>query len=238
MRPRRQFSCSPAVTPRDISKSSESRRNASLIQVKPVDIMQSLRNFWPPAVVLLLCTAAPAHSRVLSEAQIVYFDVDGVTPAQIYRDILERGPRIGGKEALASIGTRAMQDAGLAESGGSCRLTDYTIKLQFVIRRPRIAHEDVLPAADLALWRQMNEFIGIHENQHKEVWLGCAAEHDSRMSLLSAPTCDELLATAQTMWKQMLANCDRKQRSYDAEQSRELMQQPFMQRARQGAGER
>lgn len=180
----------------------------------------------------------PAAASVLSETQIIYFDVTGVTPAQIYRDILERGPRIGGKEALASIGTRAMQDAGVSEGTGSCGLTDYTIKLQFVIRRPRILHEDILPADDLALWQQMNEFIAIHENQHKEVWLACASEHESRMSRLTAATCDDLLARAQTMWQQMLSNCDRKQRSYDQDQSMQLMQQPFMQRARQGAGER
>lgn len=181
---------------------------------------------------------SPAEARVLSETEIIYFDVGGVTPAQIYRDILDRGPRIGGKEALASIGTRAIQDAGLAESGGSCGLTDYTIRLNFVIRRPRIAHEDVLPPGDRMLWQQMNEFIGIHENQHKDVWLACASEHDSRMSLLRAPTCDELLVKAEVMWQQMLANCDRKQRSYDADQANELMRQPFMQRARRGAEER
>ena len=38
------------------------------------------------------------------------------------------------------------------------------------------------------------------------------------------------------MWRQMLADCDARQRSYDAEQSRQLMRQPFMQRAREGAG--
>lgn len=187
---------------------------------------------------MALGMAVTAGAEVLSEVQISYFDVGGSTPAEIYRDILDRGPRVGGKEALASIGTRAMQDAGLSEDGGSCRLTDYTIKLQFVIRRPRIPNERILPASDRELWRQMNEFISIHENQHKEVWLSCAAEHDSRMSLLVAPSCEDLLASAQTMWKQMLANCDRKQRAYDAQQSRELMQQPFMQRARKGAGER
>lgn len=187
---------------------------------------------------LWLSLVAPAEAGVLSEIEVIYFDVGGVTPAQIYRDILDRGPRVGGQEALASIGTRAMQDAGLAESGGSCGLTDYKIMLQFVVRRPRILHEEVLPPDDLVLWRQMNEFIAIHENQHKEVWLACAAEHDSRMSRLSAPTCEDLLAQAQTMWKQMLSNCDRKQRSYDDEQAKELMQQPFIRRAREGAGER
>lgn len=201
-------------------------------------IAQALGNFWLPGVLLGFGMVAPAQARVMTEARIVYFDVAGVTPAQIYRDILARGPRVGGKEALASIGTRAMQDAGLAESGGSCRLTDYTITLEFVIRRPRIAHEEILPAEDLLLWRQMNAFIAIHENQHKEVWLACASEHDSRMTRLRAPTCDDLMAKAQAMWREMLTSCDRKQRSYDAEQSRELMRQPFMQRARESAGER
>lgn len=204
----------------------------------PVNMVQTLGNFGSIGVALALLAAAPAQAEVISGIEIVYFDVGGATPAQIYRDILERGPRIGGEEALASIGTRAVQDAGLAERGGSCGLTDYTIKLHFVIRRPRIIHQHILPPGVHALWQEMNEFIGIHENQHKDVWLACAAEHDSRMSRLTAASCDDLLAKAQVLWREMLGNCDSKQRAYDSDQAKLLMQQPFMQRARQSAGER
>jgi hypothetical protein len=36
----------------------------------------------------------------------------------------------------------------------------------------------------------------------------------------------------------MLADGDARQRAYDVEQTRELMLQPFMRRAREGAGKR
>jgi len=188
--------------------------------------------------VLLLGADVPAHGEVVSSTEVVYFDVGGSTPAEIYRNILDRGPRIGGSRALASIDTRAMQDGGMAQNGNVCTLTDYTISLQFVIRRPHIVSEQVLSDADRALWQDMSAFIHVHENQHKDVWLACAAELDGRMSTLKPPSCPELAKTADGMWRQMLADCDARQRSFDAEQSRELMKQPFMLRAREGAGER
>ena len=188
------------------------------------------------AAVLLLGAHMPARGEVVFSTEIVYFDVVGRTPAEIYRNILDRGPRVGGSKALASIGTRAIQDGGMAQDGDHCALTDYTISLQFVISRPRIVNEDVLSDADRASWRDMNAFIEAHENQHKDVWNVCAAELHDKMSALKPPTCAELAETADGMWRQMLADCDARQRSYDAEQSRQLMRQPFMQRAREGAG--
>jgi predicted secreted Zn-dependent protease len=187
---------------------------------------------------LLLSTLLPARGEVVSSTEVSYFDVVGSTPAEIYRNILDRGPRIGGNKALASIGTRTVQDGRIAQIGDSCVLKDYTITLQFVIRRPRIANEDVLSDADRALWRDMNAFIQTHENEHKDVWSACAVELDNRMSALKLPSCDELAETADGLWRKMLADCDARQRSYDIEQARQLMRQPFMQRAREGAGER
>lgn len=187
---------------------------------------------------LLLSTLLPARGEVVSSTEVSYFDVVGSTPAEIYRNILDRGPRIGGNKALASIGTRTVQDGRIAQIGDSCVLKDYTITLEFVIRRPRITNEDVLSDADRALWRDMSAFIETHENEHKDVWSACAVELDNRMSALKLPSCDELAQTADGLWRKMLADCDARQRTYDIEQARELMRQPFMQRAREGAGER
>lgn len=188
------------------------------------------------ATVLLLGAHIPARGEVVSSTEVVYFDVGGSTPAEIYRKILDRGPRIGGSKALASIGTRTVQDGRMAQTGDHCAITDYTITLQFVIRRPRITNEDVLSDADRALWRDMNAFIEAHENEHKDVWHACAVKLDKKMSALKAPSCDEVAQTADGLWRKMLADCDARQRSYDVEQARQLMQQPFMKRAREGAG--
>ena len=179
----------------------------------------------------VLAMSASSHADVVSHVDVSYFAVEGSNLPEIYRSTLARGPRVNGAQALASIGTRATQDGDLEQQGGSCRVTDYVISLEFVIQRPRIASEQVLSPDDRALWQQMNEFIVAHENQHKEVWAACAGGLDASMAALRAPTCNELGDKAEALWQDMLASCDKTQRAFDAAQSRVLMQQPFMRRA-------
>lgn len=195
-----------------------------------------MKILWRIAPALLaFAFSAPALAEIVSSTDVSYFTVDGNTLAEIYRDILDRGPRVSGERALASIGTLATQDGGLTEENGSCRVTGYVISLTFKIRRPRIANEKVLPGEERAMWKQMNGFIAAHEDEHKAVWLACARDLDQKITALSAPTCAELLMAGEALWQQMLSACDAKQRSFDAQQSRTLMQQPFMLRALKAA---
>lgn len=192
-----------------------------------------MTSLWRLAPSLLLALAAqPASSAVISTTQIAYFTVGGSTSTEIFRSILSYGPRVGGSQSIASIGTRAVQDGGLKQSGGACHVTGYSIHLTFVIRRPRIGNISALSPADRAAWQQMNGFIIAHEGQHKANWLSCVGKLDSQMSRLSAPSCGDLAAKANGLWQQMLARCDALQHSFDAAQSRALEQQPFMVHAR------
>lgn len=195
-----------------------------------------MRSTWQLAPALLaLAMSQPAGAEVTTSTNISYFTVEGRTPAEIYKAILDRGPRVSGARALASIGTMAAQDGGLKEENGSCRVTGYVITLEFDIKRPRIANEQVLPAEDRAMWEQMNVFIAAHEDQHKKVWESCAADLDRRIAALSTPDCKETIAKAEGLWNDMLARCDRTQRSFDSAQSAALLRQPFMQRALKSA---
>ena len=191
---------------------------------------------WPAALALsVLCFCGQAGAKVVSNTQISYYTADGTTPGAIFRALLKGGPRVGGAQAIASISTRAVQDGGLNESNGGCVIADYAIKLSFLIKRPRIANLGVLSAADRAKWNQLNGFIIAHENQHKQIWLTCAADLDRRIRATTAPSCKQLAGKGQAMWKKMLADCDRKQRSFDGVQARQLEALPFMKRARSGA---
>ncbi len=191
---------------------------------------------WIPAVaVATALLSAHAGAATVASTRISYFVISGNTPSEIYRSILRRGPSVGGARAIASAAATAIQDGRLEQSGGSCRVKDYRIKLIFTITRPRIANESALPAGDRALWRQFSGFVVAHENRHKQVWLSCAADLDRRVRSVRAPNCDQAAAKTNAMWNQMLASCDKKQRAFDAAQARALMQQPFMRRATSGA---
>lgn len=178
---------------------------------------------------------APVNAEVVSHVDVAYFTVSGNTPAEIYRNMLDQGPLVNGARALASIGTRATQDGGVDEQGGMCRITNYVITLDFLIRRPRIANEQALPPEDRAMWQQMNEFIIAHEDQHKSVWMSCATDLDARITALKRPDCGELIREGEAMWESMLVSCDKIQLKFDDEQGRALMEQPFMLRAGQAA---
>lgn len=176
-----------------------------------------------------------AHAEIVSKSDVSYFVVTGDTPTEIYHNILESGPRVNGARAIASITTRATQDAGVDESGGACRLTGYVITLEFMISRPRIANLDVLSKAERSMWDRMNRFIAMHENEHKAVWQGCAQELEPKMVALAAPDCDQLIARAEALWDEMLKACDARQRRFDKLQADDLMQQPFMRHALESA---
>lgn len=183
------------------------------------------------ALAAALAGSVPATAEIVSKTEITYFAVTGKTPAEIYRNILDRGPTVGKDRALAAIGTTATQDGGVEQQGSLCRLTDYVISLDFTITRPKIENEAVLPPADRALWQRMNDFILVHENEHKDVWLACAADIEKTIMALTAPNCDELISKGQAVWAEKLAACDRTQRKWDKDQASELMRQPFMRRA-------
>jgi len=166
--------------------------------------------------------AGATQAKVVSTTRISYYTVGGSTPGEIFRNILGRGPQIGGADAIASISTRAIQDGGLKDGGGSCRLTDYSVGLTFLITRPRLANPRVLAAGDRAKWNQLNSFIIAHENQHKQNWLACAAALDRHVTTMSASSCGQLSAKGGFMWKQMLVACDKRQRAFDSVQSWQL----------------
>ena len=192
-----------------------------------------MKRLWYAAPLLMFFLAVcQAQAGVGSSTQISYFTVGGGTPTEIFRAILHYGPSVGGAQSIASIATKAVQDGGLKQSGGSCRVSGYVVHLTFLIRRPRIANIGVLSAADRAAWQQMNSFIIAHENQHKHNWLSCASRLNSQISRLSTSSCGQLASRADGLWQQMLASCDALQRSFDAAQSRALEAQPFMVRAR------
>lgn len=195
-----------------------------------------MKSLWiAAAATLLLGLGSQSGAATVASTNISYFTVNGTTPAEIYRSIVRKGPRVDGDRAIASAKATAIQDGKLTPDGNMCRVTDYRVKLVFTITRPRIKNEKVLPPRDRALWKQFTSFVEAHENEHKQVWLSCASELERKVKAIRASNCDKAAAQTNAMWKKMLANCDRKQKSFDAAQAEELIRQPFIQRALSGA---
>ena len=82
--------------------------------------------------------AKPAHST-----KYTYYTVGGNSAESIYKAMLNKGPRVNGAKAYAATTATTRQDGKLMQSK-SCRIEDYQLRLDFVIKLPKIKNEKAL----------------------------------------------------------------------------------------------
>jgi len=109
-------------------------------------------------------------------------------------------------------------------------VTSFRVQFRFVVNLPHLINAYGLSNEDRRLWGQFSEFLKRHELQHTRLWLRCAADLELKVMAIKASTCAAVTATSDKLWKQMQANCNRKQTDFDTEQRAELLRQPFMRR--------
>ena len=87
-----------------------------------------------------LALAKPAQST-----KYTYYTISGDTAVEIYNSMIRKGPKVNGAKAYAATSATTTQDGKLLQ-GSSCQVEDYRLKLNFVIKLPKIRNEKVLPA--------------------------------------------------------------------------------------------
>ncbi len=186
------------------------------------------------AAVMLLGGPLPAAADTAQSIDYRYYTVSGRTPAEIYRSILDRGPRVAGEKAIATTTARAIQNYSLAQQGSSCRVTDNQLSFRFTVQLPRPTNISALSPQDRALWQQFTAFLKAHELQHTKLWLRCGAALDRKVLSIKTGSCKAAAQEAEELWGKLKVNCDKQQTSFDREQRSELAAQPFMQRVMRG----
>jgi predicted secreted Zn-dependent protease len=167
--------------------------------------------------------AKPAHST-----KYTYYTVGGNSAESIYKAMLNKGPRVNGAKAYAATTATTRQDGKLMQSK-SCRIEDYQLRLDFVIKLPKIKNEKALASADRERWKQFSSFLKKHEETHRSIWLECAAEMERKVRAIKAKSCDEADAKAEKLWEQTRAACSKKHDAFDLAEQKKLMKHPFVQ---------
>lgn len=194
--------------------------------------MKAYRELMAAAWLFSFCDAVVAEPA--ETTKYTYYTINGKSANDVYRAMQRRGPRVNGAKAYASTAATAVQNGKLVQYS-SCRIVDYRIELDFVIRLPRISNEKILPPADRPLWRQFSNFLRQHEETHRRIWRGCAAEVESKVKAIKAKTCADASRQAARLWEKMQADCDNKHKTFDAAEQQRLMTHPFIKRVLRGA---
>ena len=186
-----------------------------------------------PKTVLVLATALTSVAGTVAlgnpaqTTKYTFYSVGGDTAQEIYAAMLRKGPRVNGAKAYTATSATTSQDGKLLHLA-SCRVNDYRLKLDFVIKLPKIKNESVLPASDRNRWRQFSAFLKKHEETHRSIWMGCAADLEREVSQIKTKTCAEADKKAQKLWDKMRNSCAKKHVAFDAAEQKKLMQHPFV----------
>lgn len=179
------------------------------------------------AALLVLCPALAA-AKPVQTTKYTYYTVGGNTAESVYKAMLSKGPRVNGAKAYAATTATTRQDGKLMQSN-ACKIQDYQLRLDFVIKLPKIRNEKALAPADRTRWRQFAAFLKTHEETHRSIWLECAAEMERKVRSIKAKTCDEADAKAEALWEQTRAACSKKHDAFDRAEQKKLMKHPFVQ---------
>ncbi len=166
-------------------------------------------------------------AKPLQSTTYSYYSISGDTAVEIYNAMLKKGPRVDGAKAYAATSATTSQDGKLVQAK-SCQIKDYRLKLDFVIKLPKIRNEAVLPSADRNRWKQFQAFLKTHEEHHRTIWLGCAAELERKVRAIKAASCKDADRKAAQLWTTIRAACNAKHNAFDAAEQKKLMKHPFV----------
>lgn len=177
------------------------------------------------ASALLLPSAGLAKPPTTTK--YVYYAIAGNTAPEIYSAMVSRGPRVGGVKAYATT-TAVSSQSGQLMQAKSCRIENYSVNIDFIIKLPKLKNEAALNGSARSQWRSFSAFLKSHEEQHRAIWIGCRSEMQAKVAALRVKSCSELNAATTRLWKQVSNSCSKKHEKLDARDQAKLLRHPFV----------
>ena len=81
-----------------------------------------------------------AWAGTVASTRYDYYMISGRSAVELYDAMLRRGPHVDGDKAYAATSATSSQQGKLI-GGKSCRIEDYAVKIDFVIRLPKLLGE-------------------------------------------------------------------------------------------------
>lgn len=176
---------------------------------------------------MVFCGIVNAGAQPSYTTKYSYYTISGDTAAEVYYAMIRRGPHVNGAKAYASTAATSSQQGRLAQ-GESCQIESYRLKIDFLIRLPKIKNVKVLPGPVSARWQQFSQFLKTHEETHRSIWMECASKLEAEVRAISASDCAVADARATKLWTQMRQSCARRHDAFDAAEQKRVVQHPFV----------
>ena len=185
---------------------------------------------WVIFFISLWLGSTGAQATVTQSTGYHPFVVHGKTARAIYKSILSHSRKKDGFQTFATTDVSLRPHIKLITKPG-CKITDATITARFVVHLPNLANEASLAPGLRQDWRSFAAELKHHEEHHREIWLGCAADLVAAATGLSEGDCKSFAKKFEERVKQASKTCREKNDAFDNEAQTHLPAIPFIQRA-------
>lgn len=162
-----------------------------------------------------------------TKTKYTYYTISGKSARNLYQQMVSRGPHVSGDRALAATSVTTQQTGELS-GNSSCRVRNYKLSMDFTIRLPKVRNEKSLAPRLRKTWKAFYKFVRRHEQRHRAIWIGCAANIEKQVRKIRASSCRKVDRLANSIFKKVSASCERKHDAFDKAEQRRLARHPLV----------
>lgn len=160
---------------------------------------------------------SPRTGTVAAHAETVYYEIEGLSRAEITASLRAHGPDVRGQRFFGltewemSVGYRP------AEVEAGCAIDDLKVHVSTETHLPRWPSNAVASPALSGAWDRFITALDHHEDGHRVLAEEAAETVRQRLLAVSAPTCDDLDGAARREMAAVMQEYEALQHAYDAE---------------------
>lgn len=189
------------------------------------------------AVALLIfatcMTTTAALAGVTQRTSYQPFVVHGKSAHAIYNSVLSHSHKKDGFRTFATTDVSLRPKIKLVTKP-QCKITEAMITARFVVHLPQLANEAALAPSLDQDWTRFVSDLKHHEEHHRDLWLGCAADLASAAKSVAATDCKSFARQFENRIKAASRSCRARNDAFDETAQIQLPRIPFVRRALAG----
>lgn len=169
------------------------------------------------ASVLSACTTASGERTSVS---VGYYAIKGENFEELDQQIALHGPNVAGAgKALAATTVRMVPNFRFGNQNGACHVLDARVSVNAHVLLPKLATPEALKQALSQAWDNLEQYARLHESVHVSIADRHAeAAEKAILALPPEPDCSTLRARASAIFRKEMAEHERDQLQFDADE--------------------
>ena len=184
--------------------------------------------------VALILDAKAAQAAAISlktHTSLRHYVVSGADELSLLREMRRKGPRVGGKPALASTRMQTRYTARMRERGAACRVEALQMEVRFIVTLPALHSGGSIRRTTRRRWPSFVRKLRRHENRHIAIWMDCLRQVKRTLPTLRAADCRRLRKRMRNTYQRIMRQCSRRHDAFDRREKHAAASLPFIKAA-------